>query len=114
MAAVMAQEDELVTAQPTMDDEEDQDVFLAAVQWLCAHHGVPLSEPALQAGIDAGWVSRDVGGLLSYLYGGQALLANPRDASCCPDGPQRYRIELSAVVEGHNPRPLSNGPATGF
>jgi ATP-binding cassette subfamily C protein LapB len=87
MAAVMAHEDALVEAQFSMD-EDAEDVLLAAVQWLCVHYGVVLSDAALQAGlpresrvtpslavrmlgqagIDAGWVSRDVGGLLSYLF----------------------------------------------
>ncbi|MDM0115521.1 type I secretion system permease/ATPase [Variovorax sp. J22R133] len=87
MAAVMVEgRGAQVVQAPVVYDE--QDTLLGAVRWLCAHHGVALSEAALraglprggrlsptlalrimeQAGIGAGWVKRDIGGLLSHLF----------------------------------------------
>ncbi|WP_240531210.1 type I secretion system permease/ATPase [Variovorax boronicumulans] len=75
-------------ASPMAMVAEERDTLLRAVHWLCAHHGRTLSEAALQAGlpremrlsptlavrileqagIGAGWVKREVGDLLSYLF----------------------------------------------
>lgn len=100
MAAVMAQDEVIAQAQPAVEVEEEQDTLLGAVHWLCAHYGRGLSEPALQAGlprearltpsvavrmlgqagIDAGWVERDIGSLLSYLF---PVVALRKDGKAC-------------------------------
>ncbi|MDM0037068.1 ABC transporter transmembrane domain-containing protein [Variovorax sp. J22P271] len=100
MAAVMAQDEAIAQAQPAIEVDEEQDTLLGAVHWLCAHYGQSLSEAALQsglprearltptvavrmleqAGIDAGWVERDVGSLLSYLF---PVVALRKDGKAC-------------------------------
>ena len=85
--------------------QDEQDTLLLAVHWLCAHHGVTVSLAALQAGlprgrrfspalalralehvgIGAGWVRREMGGILPYLFpvlaervGGGAFIVTAR------------------------------------
>jgi len=82
-----------VTEQSTIRVQTEQDTLLLAVHWLCTHHGVTVSLAALQAGlprnerfspalavraleqvgIGAGWVRRDIDGILPYLFPIMAL-----------------------------------------
>ena len=87
MAAVMAEDARVDEPDAPLIDVAD-DTLLGAVRWLCAYHGLAISEAALQAGlprharltptlaqrmleqagIGAGWVRRDVGELVSHLF----------------------------------------------
>ncbi|WP_308444887.1 type I secretion system permease/ATPase [Paraburkholderia adhaesiva] len=78
----------VVGEQSAIPVQDEQDTLLLAVKWLCVHHGVTVSLAALQAGlprsrpfspalalkalehvgIGAGWVKRDIGSILPYLF----------------------------------------------